>query len=78
MRPEMPQFQPKDPGYDAALQKWIAHFADQSQARAFVLFTSYQTMRTAALGLENHFAERGWQLLMQGSGMPALFTSSRK
>ncbi|HRJ73973.1 MAG TPA: DEAD/DEAH box helicase, partial [Terrimicrobiaceae bacterium] len=50
---KMPE--PKDPGYDSALEKWIMHFADQSRARAFVLFTSYQTMRTAALALESHF-----------------------
>ncbi len=66
---KMPE--PKDPGYDAALEKWIAHFADQSRARAFVLFTSYQTMRTAAQALETHFAVKGWNLLVQGSGMPA-------
>jgi ATP-dependent DNA helicase DinG len=66
---KMPE--PKDPGYDAALENWIAHFADQSRARAFVLFTSYQTMRTAAQALETHFAARGWNLLVQGSGMPA-------
>lgn len=66
---KMPE--PRDAGYDAALQQWIAHFADQSKARAFVLFTSYTTMRTAALAMEPHFAERGWQLLVQGSGMPA-------
>jgi ATP-dependent DNA helicase DinG len=66
---KMPE--PKDPGYDTALEKWIAHFADQSRARAFVLFTSYQTMRTAAQALETHFAVKGWNLLVQGSGMPA-------
>jgi len=66
---KMPE--PRDPGYDAALEKWIVHFADQSRARAFVLFTSYQTMRTAALALERHFIERGWHFLVQGSGMPA-------
>ncbi|HEY5705895.1 MAG TPA: helicase C-terminal domain-containing protein [Terrimicrobiaceae bacterium] len=66
---KMPE--PKDPSYDAALEKWIAHFADQSQARAFVLFTSYQTMRAAAQALETHFADKGWNLLVQGSGMPA-------
>ncbi len=53
---QMPE--PKDPGYHKALEKWIAHFADQSQARAFVLFTSYQTMRHAAEALEGHFAEK--------------------
>ena len=66
---KMPE--PSDPGYEAALEKWIAHFADQSRARAFVLFTSYQTMRTAAQALEAHFAAKGWNLLVQGNGMPA-------
>ena len=65
---KMPE--PRDPGYDAALAKWIAHFADQSDARAFVLFTSYQTMRAAAQALEAHFAIKGWNLLVQGGGMP--------
>lgn len=64
--------EPKDPGYDAALEKWIAHFVDQSRARAFVLFTSYQTMRVAAQALESLFATKGWNLLVQGNGMPAL------
>jgi len=63
--------EPKDPGYGAALEKWIAHFADQSHARAFVLFTSYQTMRAAAQALESDFAAKGWNLLVQGHGMPA-------
>lgn len=65
---QMPE--PRDPQYDKALEKWIAHFADQSQARAFVLFTNYTTMRTAAAALESHFAKLGWTLLVQGSGMP--------
>lgn len=62
--------EPRDPQYDKALEKWIAHFVDESQAHAFVLFTSYTTMRTAAQALENHFSQRGWQLLVQGAGMP--------
>jgi len=65
---QMPE--PRDPTYDKALERWIAHFADQSKARAFVLFTSYQTMRNAAEALENHFTKKGWTLLVQGSGMP--------
>jgi ATP-dependent DNA helicase DinG len=63
--------EPNDPGYEAALEKWIVYFADQSRARAFVLFTSYQTMRAAAQALETHFAAKGWNLLVQGNGMPA-------
>lgn len=65
---QMPE--PRDPTYDKALERWIAHFADQSKARAFVLFTSYQTMRNAAEALEDHFTQKGWTLLVQGSGMP--------
>jgi len=66
---QMPE--PKDPGYEKALEKWIAHFADRSKARAFVLFTSYQTMRTVAEAMESHFEKKGWPLLVQGNGMPA-------
>ncbi len=66
---QMPE--PKDPGYEKALEKWIAHFTDRSNARAFVLFTSYQTMRAVAEAMEPHFAKKGWPLLVQGSGMPA-------
>jgi ATP-dependent DNA helicase DinG len=65
---KMPE--PKDVGYAAALEHWIAHFTEQSKARAFVLFTSYTAMRTAAAALEPQFTRRGWQLLMQGAGMP--------
>lgn len=66
---KMPE--PREAGYDAALEKWIRHFTDQSRARAFVLFTSYQTMRTAAQAIEPHFTQRGWRLLVQGEGKPA-------
>jgi ATP-dependent DNA helicase DinG len=65
---KMPE--PNDAGYHAALGKWITHFADQSRARAFVLFTSYQTMRAVAQALEAHFAGRGWNLLVQGNATP--------
>jgi len=66
---QMPE--PKDPGYEKALEKWIAHFTDKSAARAFVLFTSYQTMRAVAEAMESHFSKKGWTLLVQGAGMPA-------
>jgi len=65
---QMPE--PREATYDKALERWIAYFADQSKARAFVLFTSYQTMRNAAEALEDHFTQKGWTLLVQGSGMP--------
>jgi ATP-dependent DNA helicase DinG len=62
---------PKDAGYPAALARWIREFTDRSEGRAFVLFTSYQTMRTVAESLESHYAGKGWTLLVQGEGKPA-------
>lgn len=66
---QMPE--PKDPGYTKALEQWIAHFTEKSTARAFVLFTSYQTLRAVAEAMETHFEKKGWPLLVQGTGMPA-------
>jgi len=60
---------PRDAGYEAALEEWIAHFTDESRARAFVLFTSYVSMRNVANRMESHFAKKGWRLLVQGEGM---------
>ena len=65
---KMPE--PKDSAYESSLAKWIGHFTEKSAARAFVLFTSYQTMRAVAESLEDHFEKKGWQLLVQGGGMP--------
>ena len=42
----------------------------ESEGRAFVLFTSYRTMRDAAQRLEAFFQKQGWRVLMQGEGMP--------
>lgn len=66
---KMPE--PKNPEYVVSLEKWIEHFTTQSKGRAFVLFTSYQTMRAVAEGMESHFAKLGWPLIVQGGGMPA-------
>ncbi|MFM8365611.1 MAG: ATP-dependent DNA helicase [Verrucomicrobiota bacterium] len=65
---KMPE--PKSPDYESSLAKWILHFTDKSEARAFVLFTSYQTMRAVAEAAEPEIDKRGWQLLVQGGGMP--------
>lgn len=66
---QMPE--PKDAAYEKALAQWIAHFTERSRARAFVLFTSYQTMRAVAEDMTAHFEKKGWPLLVQGAGMPA-------
>jgi ATP-dependent DNA helicase DinG len=62
---------PKDPAYTEALGTWITEFAGRTAGHAFVLFTSYQTMRAVAGAIGPSFADRGWNLLVQGDGMAA-------
>ncbi|CAN5128269.1 helicase C-terminal domain-containing protein [soil metagenome] len=64
----MPEPSSKD--YPEALAKWIPHFLDMSEGRAFVLFTSYRQMVATAEALEPFMSSRGWTLLVQGKGMP--------
>lgn len=64
---KMPE--PKDPSYEEALGEWIARFTEESRARAFVLFTSYRTMQGVASRMEKFFADKGWNLLVQGGGL---------
>ncbi len=60
---------PKDPRYDTELARWIRHFLDQTDGRAFVLFTSYQSLNRAAEALRDHCESKGWELLTQGDGL---------
>lgn len=62
--------EPNTPKYDDALAKGIMDAVTESDGRAFVLFTSYRTMRDAAGRCEKYFKNKGWRLLMQGEGMP--------
>lgn len=57
---------PNDPKYEEQLQHWIGHFLDISKGRAFVLFTSYRLMDKIAGAMSDYFAERDWELLVQG------------
>ncbi len=61
---------PGTPKYDEALAEGIRQSVLESDGRAFVLFTSYRTMRDAAKRLESFFRKQGWRVLMQGEGMP--------
>jgi ATP-dependent DNA helicase DinG len=56
--------------HEAALPKWIEHFLDRSQGRAFVLFTSYSQMTRVAEEMEAFCEDRGWTLLVQGRNLP--------
>lgn len=55
--------------YQSALSDWIMRSLDESQGRAFVLFTSYNLMRAQAARLRPFCEERGWPLLVQGDSL---------
>ncbi len=61
---------PGTPRYDELLAEAIRLAVSESDGRAFVLFTSYRTMRDAAQRLEGFFRKKSWRVLMQGEGMP--------
>jgi ATP-dependent DNA helicase DinG len=61
---------PGTPRYDELLAEGIRQSVLESEGRAFVLFTSYRTMRDAAQRLEGFFRQQGWRVLLQGDGMP--------
>lgn len=61
---------PGTPQYDELLARGIQQSVLESNGRAFVLFTSYRTMRDAAGRLENFFRTQGWRVFLQGDGMP--------
>ena len=56
----------EDDEYLPAMADWIMRSLDESQGRAFVLFTSYSLMRAMAARLRPFCQERGWPLLVQG------------
>ena len=61
---------PRDAGYSAALAEWVARFVEDTEGRAFVLFTSYRSMQQLALEMEGFFATKKMNLLVQGKGAP--------
>jgi ATP-dependent DNA helicase DinG len=61
---------PRDGAYHEALEKWIAHFVEETDGRAFVLFTSYRGMHSLAQEMESFFATKKMNLLVQGQGAP--------
>ncbi len=61
---------PRSEGYSAALAEWIAKFVEESEGRAFVLFTSYRSMQEIAAEMEDFFESQNLNLLVQGKGAP--------
>jgi len=62
--------EPGTPRYDELMAEGIRQAVLESSGRAFVLFTSYRTMRDAAQRLESFFRKQGWRVFLQGDGMP--------
>ena len=61
---------PRDDGYEEALEHWIAHFVEETDGRAFVLFTSYRSMQQVANQMAEFFSRKKFHILVQGGGAP--------
>ncbi len=61
---------PRDAAFDAELAKNVGHFVEMSRGRAFVLFTSHRMLQSLAEKLAAPFKKAGWNLLVQGQGLP--------
>ena len=56
--------------YENALGHWIRHFVSMTQGKAFVLFTSYQTMQRLADSLAHFFRSEKITCFVQGGSLP--------
>jgi ATP-dependent DNA helicase DinG len=66
---KMPEPAAREP-YEEALSHWTRHFLAQTHGKAFVLFTSYQTMQRQADLLGSWLRSERITLLVQGGAMP--------
>jgi ATP-dependent DNA helicase DinG len=69
---DMPDPPSNPPDYDEAVIARISEYVRRTKGRAFVLFTSSQTMTRAADRLRRSFASEGLTLLSQGDGLPRM------
>ncbi len=60
---------PNEDAYHEQLSGRVLHALESTNGHAFVLFTSYRTLRMVAEELRAACADRGWQLLVQGDGI---------
>ncbi len=61
---------PRSAEYEEALVKRVEYFIDQTEGRAFVLFTSYRLMNAVAEKMESFFKARCYRLFVQGRQLP--------
>jgi ATP-dependent DNA helicase DinG len=56
--------------YEEAMLAKIPEYVQRTKGRAFVLFTSYQTLQKATARLKTWCEQQGYPLLSQGDGLP--------
>jgi ATP-dependent DNA helicase DinG len=56
--------------YEQAVCERIQKYVDQTQGRAFVLFTSFKMLDNCARRLQSWFRAQGYSLYSQGEGLP--------
>ena len=61
---------PREADYKKELERWVEHFVQKTDGRAFVLFTNYRDMDLIASQMQKFFAGKGMNLLVQGGGAP--------
>jgi ATP-dependent DNA helicase DinG len=61
---------PRDAAYHKELERWVAHFLEKTEGRAFVLFTNYRDMQHLAGAMQKFFVEKEMNLFLQGGGAP--------
>jgi ATP-dependent DNA helicase DinG len=61
---------PRDPGYQSSLVRWIEHFVRMTHGKAFVLFTNIKLMQEVGQQMEPLFDQLGLACFVQGTGTP--------
>lgn len=62
--------EPDDEHYETELAEWVKRFLEESDGRAFVLFTSYRLMQETARKVSPFCEEKGWKVYVQGHHLP--------
>lgn len=62
--------EPEDPKYAEDLAAWVMRYLEESNGRAFVLFTSYRLMQETAQKVSSFCESKGWTIYIQGNDLP--------
>ncbi|MEM7473372.1 MAG: helicase C-terminal domain-containing protein [Planctomycetota bacterium] len=67
---DMPDPSSQRAEYDKLMPEMIRRYLERTSGHAFVLFTSYGALRSAANQMQRWFADQGLTLYSQGDGLP--------